>query len=178
MIGLVVASGWLWNRLDSSHREAASRARHIPDYFVENFTTTTMGETGEPTRRLSAKYMAHFLDTETKELERPYLVLFSQSETPWHIQAESGWVSAANDVILLSGKVHIWRDDEAGQREVDIVTEDLRILPDTEYGETEKLAIIRTPGAESRGVGMRAYMNERRLELLSQVRTVYEKNLP
>ena len=53
LVLLVALTGWIWNRLDESQREASARARHIPDYFVENFTTTTMGESGKPTRRLS-----------------------------------------------------------------------------------------------------------------------------
>lgn len=177
LLSLVLLSGWVWNRLDSGQRAAAERARHIPDYFVEDFTTTTMGETGRPTRRLTAKYMAHFLDTQTKELERPYMMLFSETEPPWHIKADTGWVSAPNDVILLYGRVKIWRNDEDGRREVYIVTKDVKILPDSDYAETEQLAVIRMPGSESRGVGLRAFMAERRLELLSQVRTIYDKKL-
>lgn len=178
LVLLVALTGWIWNRLDESQREASARARHIPDYFVENFTTTTMGESGKPTRRLSAKYLAHFLDTQTKELKSPYMLFFSETEPPWHIKSDTGWVSAANDVILLGGDVHIWRDDADGRREVDIVTKDLKILPDSDYAETEKLAVIRTRGSESRGVGLRAFLEERRIKLLSQVRTIYDETLP
>ncbi len=77
--------------------------------------------------------------------------------------------------MLLLGKVHIWKNALSGERQVDIRTEDLRVLPETEYGETDKQVIITTPSSQSRGVGMRAWLKQSRLELLSQVHTVYEQ---
>ena len=50
------------------------------------------------------------------------------------------------------------------------------MLPDTQYGETDKPVVIRTPSSETKSTGMRAYLEQRRLELLSGVNTVYERN--
>ena len=169
-----VLSGWLLQRLGGKPPEQHASGRHVPDYYVEKFTSTTMDENGFPHRRVSADYMAHFPDTDTHELSRPYMVLFRESSTPWHVRSERGWISSSGDVLLLLGKVHIWRNDSDGKRQMDIRTEDLRVLPDTNYGETDKLAVITTPGSESRGVGMRAFLDQSRLELLSQVHTHYE----
>ena len=80
--------------------------------------------------------------------------------------------------MLLLGEVEIWREGESGQRELEILTQDLRVLPETQYGETDKPVVIRTPNSESKSVGMRAYLEKRRLELLSQVTTTYETQIP
>jgi len=88
------------------------------------------------------------------------------------VASERGWVSPDRDVILLQGRVYVWREDPSGQRAMDIVTRDVRVLPEKEYAETEEPALIRTPDTETRGVGMRAWLGESRVELLSQVRTV------
>ncbi|HEX9584731.1 MAG TPA: LPS export ABC transporter periplasmic protein LptC [Gammaproteobacteria bacterium] len=174
LVGIAVLSGWLLQRLDQEPAARPQAGRHLPDYYVENFTSTTMDESGLPHRRVSADYMAHFPDTDTHELSRPYMVLYRESSMPWHVRAERGWISSNGDVLLLLGKVHIWRNNSAGERQMDIRTEDLRVLPDTNYGETDKLAIITTPGTESRGVGMRAFLDRSRVELLSQVHTLYD----
>ena len=146
----------------------------MPDYYVENFTTTTMDENGFPRRRVTADYMAHFPDTDTHELANPQLILYRESKSPWYVRSERGWISSNQEVMLLLGKVHIWRNDSAGERELDIRTEDMRVLPNSDYGETDRLVVISTPTSESRGVGMRAFLDKSRLELLSQVHTVYE----
>jgi lipopolysaccharide export system protein LptC len=175
LAAVALLSGWFLNSLNTEPPKRAEGSQRRPDYYVENFTATTLDESGFPTRRLDAAYMAHYPETDTHELADPYLVLFAELATPWHVRSERGWLSPDGDEMLLIGKVHIWRNDTSGDRQVDIRTENLRVLPGTEYGETDEQVVITTPSGESRGVGMRAWMGESRLELLSQVRTVYER---
>lgn len=175
LAAVALLSFWILNLLDAEPSKQADGVRRPPDYYVENFTATTLDQSGFPSRRLDAAYMAHYPDTDTHEFRDPYMVFFAELATPWHVRSERGRVSPDGEEMLLLGKVHIWRNNESGKRQVDIRTEDLRVLPGTEYGETEKRVIITTPTSESRGLGMRAWMGESRLELLSQVRTVYER---
>lgn len=170
----VVLTGWMLALLRDEERAIREDATHTPDFYMENFTTTTMGPDGAPTRRISAEYMAHFADTGSSEFTRPYMVLYADSGPPWQVRSERGWASARDDVMLLLGQVHIWRDSAAGERLVDIHTRDLRVLPATDYGETDQPVLIRRGHVESRGLGMRAYLEDDRLELLSKVRTVYD----
>jgi lipopolysaccharide export system protein LptC len=79
-------------------------------------------------------------------------------------------------VVLLLGKVRAWRESATGGVAIDIRTRDLRVLPESEYGETDKPVTIRTPASETRGLGMRAFMNEGRVELLADVTTVYQRS--
>lgn len=175
LVAVALWSSWFLDRLDEEPPKRVEGARQRPDYFVENFTATTLDLNGYPTRRLDAAYMAHYPATDTHELEDPYLLLFAELKTPWHVRAERGWLSPDGSEMRLLGRVHIWRNNETGNRQVDIRTEDLRVYPAEEYGETEKRVIITTPASESRGLGMRAWMGQSRLELLSQVHTVYEQ---
>ena len=119
--------------------------------------------------------MAHFPDTDTHEFQRPYMIMYrDQGQLPWHVRSERGWLSASGDVMLLLGQVHIWRNDANGLNELDIKTEDLRVLPERDYGETDKQVLITTPTSQTRGTGMRAHLAESRLELLKDVHTRYE----
>ena len=175
LIALVAGSFWLVAALSDTERGDAQDVRHVADLYITDFTTITMGADGRPVRELSAERLSHFPDTDTKELEKPHLVIYHPTRPPYHVRSERGWVSANDDVMLLLGEVHIWRDNLDGVRELDLRTTDLRVLPESQYGETDKHVIIRTPNSEASGEGMRAYMKQRRIELLSQVRTVYEK---
>lgn len=174
LLVLAIGSGWLLRQLQTTDEVQTGGPAHTPDFYLEEFTTTTMGESGKPDRVLKAARMVHYPDTDTHELTRPYMVLYHPERQPWHVESERGWVSAKGDVVLLLGKVHIWRDDEQGVLETEIRTRDLRVLPDSDYGETDKPVTIRAGRSESRGVGMRAFLDQDRLELLSQVHTVYE----
>ena len=169
----VVSTLWL-SQLGSRDDLKKRFTGHAPDLTMEEFEVTTMGEDGRPSRRLSAAYMAHFSDTQTKELTHPHLVVYRAEEEPWHVASERGWVSADNDVLMLLGKVNIWRNQPDGKREIHIETEDLRVLPDDEYAETALPVSISTPESHTRGTGMRAYLGESRVQLLSKVRTVID----
>lgn len=147
---------------------------HAPDLTMEEFEVTTMGEDGRRLRRLSAATMAYFTDTETTELRRPHLVIYQEPEEPWHVASERGWISADNDVLMLLGKVDIWRDGPDGKREIHIETHDLRVLPREEYAQTDLPVSISTPESLTHGTGMRAYLGESRVQLLSKVKTTIQ----
>jgi len=147
---------------------------HAPDLTMEEFEVTTMGEDGRRLRRLSAATMAYFTDTEKTEFRRPHLVIYQEPEEPWHVASERGWVSADNDVLMLLGKVDIWRNFADGKREIHIETEDLRVVPDKEFAETELPVSISTQESRTQGTGMRAYLGEGRVQLLSKVKTTIE----
>ena len=94
MIALAVGSFWLLRELEPDFLTGAPTPRHVPDFYMENFETVTMGPDGQPQRSLAARYMAHFPDTDTHEFERPYMLLYRADGPPWHVQSERGWLSA------------------------------------------------------------------------------------
>ena len=164
------ASGWMLYTLDFDPPVPVQGASRIPDAYMENFVTVEMDDAGKPKRRLEANSMAFHADR-TIELANPHYVLYLADGRPWHVRSERGQVSAGGGVVQLLGKVGIWRDDGSGVRDIDIRTEHLTVLPESEYGETREPVTIRTPATTSTGVGMRAYLDETRIELLSEART-------
>lgn len=174
LVGLAVASSVWLASLGTVTTEAKRFEGRAPDLTMKGFEVTSMGEDGTPLHKLSAAYLAHFVDTETKELTRPHLIVYREGGEPWHVASERGWVSADNDVLMLLGKVDIWRNRPDGKPEIHIETEDLKMLPGEEYAETELPVSISTPESLTRGTGMRAYLGESRVQLLSNVRTKIE----
>jgi len=172
LAALAVASTVWLAQLGTVDEKTKRFEGHVPDLTMEEFEVTTMGDDGTPLRRLSAAYMAHFTDTGTKELTHPHLVVFREDSEPWHVASERGWVSADNDVLMLLGKVDIWRNSADGKREIHIETEDLRVLPEDEYAETALPARFSTPESLTTGTGMRAFLGESRVQLLSKVKTM------
>jgi len=164
------ASGWMLYNLDFDPPVPVQEASRVPDAYMENFVTVEMDDAGEPKRRLEADSMAFHADR-TIELSGPHYVLYRADGQPWHVRSERGQVSVDGGVVRLLGKVGIWRTDGTGTRDVDIRTEHVTVLPESEYGETWEPVTIRTPAATSTGVGMRAYLDELRIELLSEART-------
>jgi lipopolysaccharide export system protein LptC len=98
---------------DRPEREEDPRARHDPDYYIENFTTTGMDETGHPRYVLKAERLVHYPDDNTALLDKPCLTQFEPGEAPTRTCAESGWVSPDGEEVLLDGNVRVVQEGSA-----------------------------------------------------------------
>ena len=166
---LAAGSAWLLNNLSGTGTTKTEIIGHDPDYYMENFTTTTMEEDGSLKNILSADYMAHYPDNDTTELRGPRLEVFRKDGAPVNIIAEKGWVTEGDEVILLSGNVKFWQDDNDGNRKIEIITTDVRILPKQEYAETDKPVKLIARRTTVNATGVRAYFDESRVQLLNNV---------
>ena len=170
LLVFAVASAWVLKDISDGERPIRPEERQDLDYYVEDFTILSMDENGAPKNKLRAEYMAHFPHDDSIQLVRPSLEVYRDGRPPWYVTADSGRVTGDFEVVQLSGAVRMWRNNEAGMRDVEIITSDVRILPDLEYLETDRAATLRTNNTVMKAIGMRAYLEDNRLELLNQVR--------
>ncbi|MEA3278889.1 MAG: LPS export ABC transporter periplasmic protein LptC [Pseudomonadota bacterium] len=142
ILALIMAAGgalaW-WHLPD----EESAPVREVdlerkPDYTVDNFTATMMGETGTPHRRLSARELRHYPDDESSELEQPMLTLFNEEGPPWLVRSQTGWVSADGDRLVLRGQVLIKREAGERTRPLELQTAELQVQPRNKYAETDQ----------------------------------------
>jgi lipopolysaccharide export system protein LptC len=178
---LVIIAGftyWALDKLTEDDVEKLSRLAHYPDYYMEDFSTLTMNQDGTPKNRLNAAYMAHYPDDNTSELHEPKLEIFRKEKQPINVRSDKGWVTSNNDVILLSGNVYLHQNDDDGELKLELITEDARVLVDQKYAETDKAATLISKKSTTTSIGMRAYLQEQRLEFLSNVQTTIESSAP
>ncbi|MCI0400326.1 MAG: LPS export ABC transporter periplasmic protein LptC [Gammaproteobacteria bacterium] len=171
---LALISAWVLKQIAEPPRSIRPDQSHVPDYYVEDFTTLVMDEGGSPQNKLRAEFMAHDPQDDSTRLVRPTLEVFREGRPPWYVTADSGRVTSDNEVIQLLGVVRMWRNNDKGERDVEVITSDVRILRQMEYLETDRDATLRTNTTVINAVGMRAYLDDNRLELLSQVRGYHE----
>ena len=176
LLVLAASSAWILNRIGPDTEAASASPARVPDYVVENFITTTRDEEGRVRQRIEAVRMAHFPMTGRREFTRPYLIMYRGDGPPWQARAERGWLSASGDLMSLSGEVLIWRNDVDGKSRIEIKTRDLRVRPESDYGETDQPVVITTRHSRSHGVGMRAWLDRGRIELSSRVRTLFDRD--
>ena len=174
---LIVVAGfsyWTLEKLTGDDVSKLSKLAHYPDYYMENFTTLTMNQDGTPKNRLTGVYMAHYPDDNTTELDEPELEIFRKDKPPIIVNADKGWVTSNNEVVLLSGNVYLHQNDEFGELKLELITEDARVLVDQKYAETDKNATLIVKRSVTNSIGMRAYLQEQRMEFLSNVQTTIE----
>ncbi|MCG8379397.1 MAG: LPS export ABC transporter periplasmic protein LptC [Proteobacteria bacterium] len=177
VLTLIIAAAisyWVLEKLTGDNIKKLNKLAHHPDYYMENFSTLTMNQDGTPKNRLNAIYMAHYPDDNTTELHEPELEIFRKDKPPIIVNSDKGWVTSNNEVILLSGNVYLHQDDEFGERKIELITQDARVLVDQKYAETTKPATLITKRSVTKSIGMRAYLQEQRMEFLNDVHTTIE----
>ncbi|MBL1142268.1 MAG: LPS export ABC transporter periplasmic protein LptC [Proteobacteria bacterium] len=176
---LVIIAGftyWALDKLTEDDLTELSKLAHYPDYYMENFTTLTMNQDGTPKNRLYAAYMAHYPDDNTSELHEPILKIFRAEKQPINVRSDKGWVTSNNDVILLDGNVYLHQNDDDGSLKLELLAEDARVLVDQKYAETDNATTLISKKSTTTSIGMRAYLQEQRLEFLSNVKTTIESS--
>jgi lipopolysaccharide export system protein LptC len=169
---------WALDKLSEDDLTKLSKLAHYPDYYMENFTTLTMNQDGTPKNRLNANYMAHYPDDNTSELHEPKLEIFRAEKQPINVRSDIGWVTSNNDVILLSGNVYLHQYDDDGTMKLELLAEDAKVLVDQKYAETDNPTTLISKKSTTTSIGMRAYLQEQRMEFLSNVRTTIESSAP
>ncbi len=169
-----LSSWWLYQQTREGLAPRDGSQRHDPDAFVEEVDLSTLDATGWLQHRLWAERMEHFPDDDSTALTHPYLELYRPGEPPWRIRAKTGWLSAGGAEVRLAGAVEILRAAAPGVRPAELYTERLTAFPDRDYAETDAAVTYRSVGLEVKAVGMRAYLDQGRVELLSRVRAVHQ----
>jgi lipopolysaccharide export system protein LptC len=173
------ASYWILQLVTDEQETILRELAHYPDYYMHNFTTLNMSVDGKPKNHLVATYMAHYPDDDTTELVQPAMTFFQTDKPPINVSSDKGWVTSDNEVILLSGNVYLYQKDDIGNKALEVIAEDARVLVEKDYAETDNAATVVRGRTVINSVGMRAYMDEQRMEFLSDVHTIIEpKNEP
>ncbi len=173
---LSAATFWLWHVLTREAPNLPDARRHAPDYYIIDMVRHTMNRDGDLQNVLMADEVYHYPDDNSTELTRPRMEIYNEEQNPWEVVAERGTLKANTDLVVLHGRVEIWRLDDAGQREFEIITSELRVFPNVEYAETDNAATIRSFNSVTKTKGFRANFGHHRLELRERVRSHIERH--
>jgi lipopolysaccharide export system protein LptC len=92
---------------------------------------------------------------------------------PWHVTSERAEVNPDGTEVELIDKVRVARTDER-KRDTIITTTRMTVFPQKQYAQTEQAVRIDGAGGTTTGTGMKAYLKDGRMDLLSNVRGQYE----
>lgn len=173
-IGLL-AIGY-WNISPDSFNKApkANTAEQDIDYYVVGATTRAFNEDGSKKYFMTATRLDHLKASDVTLVEVPHLKLFRSNEAePWLVDARKGEVSPGGKEVELIEQVKIDHLDVKQQRTT-LTTSRLTVIPDKDYAETAQPVRIDAANGTTTATGMRAYLKESRMQLLSNVRGQHE----
>lgn len=172
LMALVLLSYW-WQRRLSGEAESAANlaAQPSPDAYMRGASTLILGLDGEPRSKLYADYMEYHAADGATTLLNPKLELLRPDAPPIVITAEHGRMYENDELVELSGNTRLIQRDSAGANELEILTSEVRLLMEQRRAETNKPATGSSKNMIINAVGVNAFLDEDRLELLNDANT-------
>lgn len=153
---------------------AALRGESEPDGFVVNGRYLSFDETGRLKTRFQSPRIEQFDARSVTIMESPMATLYGEPGTaPWHVQANEGRFLEEENLVRLTGDVLVTREAEDG-RPLKLTTTALTLDNSERTVYTEAPVELTDAFSLTRATGMKAWIDDRILQLDSQVEGRYE----
>jgi lipopolysaccharide export system protein LptC len=171
---LLAAIGY-WNINPDSFSERPSKpgSENAIDFYVINAKTVQYQVDGKLHYEMTTDRLKHVKATDITLLTTPNLDLYRGSDLPWHVRSERGEVAPQGQEVELIDKVRVERTDAKGRPTI-LTTSRLTVFPEKEYAQTQQAVRIDAANGVTTAQGMKAYLNDGRMLLLSNVRGQHE----
>ena len=143
------------------------------DYYAINAHSVQYLEDGKLQYEMTADKVEHVKASDITLLTQPDLQMYRGTAFPWHVQSERGEVNPGGTEVELIDSVRIARTDEKNRQTL-ITTSRMTVFPQKQYAQTQQAVRIDGAGGVTTAKGMKAYLNDGRMNLLSNVRGQYE----
>ncbi len=143
------------------------------DYYAINAHSVQFLPDGKLQYEMTADKVEHLKASEVTLLTTPDLQMYRGTEYPWHIQSARGEVNPDGTEVELIDSVRIARTDDQNRTTI-ITSSRMTVFPQKQYAQTEQDVRIDGAGGVTTGTGMKAYLKDSRMDLLSNVRGQYE----
>lgn len=143
------------------------------DYYATNTHTVQFNLQGTRQYEMTADKVDHMKASEITYVTTPDLYMYRGTQFPWHIQSVRAEVNPDGTQVELIEKVRIARTDEK-KRTTIITGPRMTVFPQKQYAQTDQNVRIEAAGGVTTATGMKAYLNDSRMNLLSNVRGQYE----
>ena len=178
LAGLAALAGLSYGLLrwvESSLRAPAPADSQAPVLTVEQFRAVRLNLAGVREYVLEAPRLSQLPGQSGIRIEQPVLDWYQPDgqTRAWRLQADQGWIAADYQILRLEGAVVMDRAATSGKPPVTITTRDVSVHRTDRYAETAAPVRAVTPDGEFRAIGARAWLDQERLELLSEVRGFY-----
>lgn len=177
LAGTIVALFFLlWQSDEPSVPTDASslRGETEPDGFVVNGHYLSYDETGRLATRFRSPRVEQFESRNETVMDSPRATLYGEGgDPPWQVQATKGRFLEADDLVHLTGSVQVTREAEGG-RPLTLTTTALTVNNRERTVYTDEPVELTDAVSLTKAIGMKAWIDDRILELNSQVEGRYE----
>lgn len=146
------------------------------DSVVSNLTVRQFDAEGMLVNFLESPEMQHVPDKNTNLFKSPHIILKQENQTSWDIRSKKAQSINKGEQITLVENVIIHQDKSEHTQESTFKTEELTYFPKQKLASTALAVVFEQAGSIVHAIGMKAYLEDKHVELLSKARATYEPN--
>ncbi|WP_303290643.1 LPS export ABC transporter periplasmic protein LptC [Marinobacter sp. SS5-14b] len=151
----------------------ALRGPAEPDGFIVQADYRTWDEQGNPKIRMTSPRIEQFDSRNLAAMEQPRATLYGEGDPmPWIIEADKGSLQQNNELVHLNGNVVVSRQLQGSEATLKTQALTLNNAERTVY--TDQPVVMSEPHGTTQATGMKAWIDDRILELNSRVEGQYE----
>ncbi|MCI0505355.1 MAG: LPS export ABC transporter periplasmic protein LptC [Gammaproteobacteria bacterium] len=163
---------WWVMSLTEPDLDAFTASKEGPDYFMDNFITAKLSNTGKPLHRLNAERLTHYPQQKYSDVVKPLVTFYDEDSSVWTATANLGKVLGDGKEVQLIDDVNIVSPGTPATK-ITINTRDLHIVPDKNFAETKNTVVLQQNQNTVTATGMQAYFAVGNIEFKSDVRGWY-----
>lgn len=166
--GLYFASAKPVKRLDDTVLSKTA------DMVISNLTVRRFDEKGKLINYLRSPEAQHIPENNTHLFKTPRLSLAQENQPDWEISSETAKAVNGGTKITFSRDVVVHQGKNKRGQESTMKTEELDYFSKTKVASTDLPVSFEQPGSIVHSTGMRANLEDKQIQLLSQARATFE----
>lgn len=173
---LLACSGWYFASSGTKFKLNAETLLTTTDTVVTQLHLRQFSSTGELANSLQSPLIRHVPKNNAHWLKTPHITITKGEQGLWEINARQATAIYGGTKITFKDNVSIHQHKSAHNEESSFSTEALTYYPKTKHAITSRDILFEQPGHKVQAKGMKADLEKKHVELLSQARGVYDPN--
>jgi lipopolysaccharide export system protein LptC len=169
----LACSGWYYSHSSSIARLDKEALANSVEATVFQLKVRQFDAQGTLTNLLMTPIMNHVQKGDVYFLQQPHILVSQKEQQPWDIRSNNAQSFDGGERILFTGNVIVRQKQDNQLQESILKTEAVTYFPKEKKASTDLLVTYEQPGNIIQSLGMNAYLNEKRVELLHQARGSY-----
>ena len=169
----LACSGWYFASVKVVRKLDEHTLSTTADMVINNLTVQQFDTNGHLVNYLKTPIMRHISLNNTHWLKSPQIIITQQNQPDWEINAEQATALNGGEQITFNKDVVIHQGKDEHTQESTFKTEAMTYFPKDKIASTLLDVTYEQPGNIVKSTGMKAYLAEKHVVLLSQARGVF-----
>lgn len=168
LLFMLAVTWWGFGEREATLEPADESTETLLTAYATDFVILSTNDKGVAEFQLEAPIGRYFENQDLWQIDEPQWQMYPEDEPPWVGSADRGQSWAGGEEAELTGNVELTQELPDGTRQ--LTSERFFLQPKAQYAETDDPVRLTGPTYEITAVGARAWLDEKRTELLNEAR--------